>query len=121
MSKVKYINKDEIVYLSPRYGKTVTVPVGYPSDGATFAEDIYSDSWWVHDKLCDTGVWDDLTRCTNWQASMVLHDILMDEGRWIRAKRWFFWTFLLGGGEARKNGLFRLKYPRPPSLPSSWI
>jgi len=109
MGKIKYHSLKRIHYYSKRYGKWVTVPEGYPSDGATFAEDIYSDSWWVHDKLCDTGFWDDGTRVTNWQASMVLRDILLEEGRWIRAHRWFLPTFLFGGGECRKNGMLKLK------------
>jgi hypothetical protein len=109
MGKIKYICPTVIKYWSERYKKSVTVPNGYPSDGATFAEDIYSDSWWIHDILCDTGVWDDGTPLTNWQASMVLRDVLLSEGRYIRANRWFVATFLFGGGKARENGMFRLK------------
>jgi hypothetical protein len=109
VGNVKYWNKKRIEYYSERYDKKVTVPYGYPSDGATFAVDIYSDGWWVHDKLCDTGMWDDGTRCTNWQASMVLSDILKAEGRWARRWYWKWFTFLGGGGEARKNGMFTLK------------
>jgi len=110
MSDPKYKCPKEIKYYSVRYDKFVTVPEGYPSDGATFAEDIYSDSWWVHDKLCDTGKWDDGTPVTNWQASMVLRDILWVEKRYVRSFRWFFWTFLLGGEKLKKeNGWFKLK------------
>lgn len=100
-----YQNKKEIRYFSERYQKWVIVPVDYPSDGATFASDIYSDSWWVHDKLCDTGTWEDGTCVSNWQASQVLADILNDEGRWIRARRWFWATWLIGGGKCRENGM----------------
>ena len=46
-----YKNKAEIKYYSKRYNKHVTVPKGYNSDGATGAIDIYSDAWWIHDKL----------------------------------------------------------------------
>ena len=109
MSKIKYYNKKEIRYYSKRYKKWVTVAENYPSDGATFACDVYSDGWWVHDKLCDFGLFDDGTRCTNWQASMILSDILRSEGRWCRAIYWTPLTFLFGGGSARKNGMFKLK------------
>ena len=91
---------------SERYGKTVTVPAGYHSDGATGAIDIYSDGWWVHDWLCDHGVWDDGSPCNNWQASTVLSDILRAEGRWVRAIYWWPATWLFGGGKARKNGMW---------------
>lgn len=101
-----YYCPKEIVYESPRYKKTVTVPEGYPSDGATGAIDIYSDSWWVHDVLCDRGTFDDGTPCTNWQASQVLQDILKKEGRWFRSKYWFWFTWLFGGGKARDNGMY---------------
>jgi hypothetical protein len=101
-----YILDHEICYFSHRYQKTVTVPVGYESDGATGAIDIYTHSWWVHDKLCDTGVFDDGTLCNNWQASQVLSDILQKEGRWIRAQYWFTFTWLFGGGKARDNGMW---------------
>jgi hypothetical protein len=101
-----YFNKEAFRYRVRRYVKTVTVPLGYPSDGATGARDISSMAWWVHDVLCDTGKWDDGTPCTNIQASMVLYDILESEGRWFRKYTWSVATFLLGGGEARKNGMF---------------
>lgn len=102
----KYTRPADLVYTSPRYGKTVTVPKGYRSDGATGpAIDIWSDAWWVHDVLCDRGTWDDGTPCTNWQASAVLADILADEGRWARAIYWRWSTWLFGGGKARANGM----------------
>jgi hypothetical protein len=109
MGKIKYINKAVIKYWSKRYKKFVTVPLNYLSDGATFACDIYSDGWWVHDKICDTGMFDDGTRCTNWQASCILGDILRSEGRWARARYWKWFTFAAGGGKARDNGMFKLK------------
>ena len=109
MSKPKYLNKKEICYHSFRYGKCVVVPEGYPSDGATFAADIYSDGWWIHDKLCDSGMFEDGTPCTNWQASQILSDVLADEGRWMRKHYWKWATFLLGGGKARENGMLHLK------------
>ena len=98
---MNYTNKKEIVYHSKRYDKTITVLEGYNSDGATGAIDIYSDSWWIHDKLCDTGVFDDGTKCTNFQASTILSDILKSEGRWARALYWWPITYLFGGGRCR--------------------
>ena len=98
-----YILEYDIYYYSERYGRSVSVPKGYKSDGATGAIDIYTESWWCHDKLCDTGMWDDGTICTNWQASTVLSDILKKEGRWLRAQYWFTFTWLFGGGKCRKN------------------
>lgn len=103
---IKYWCPQEINYFSERYGKGVTVSRGYPSDGATGAKDINSTGWWVHDVLCDRGTWDDGSKVTNWQASMVLRDILWKEGYYFRAHRWLVATWLLGGGKARVNGMF---------------
>lgn len=106
MYKAKHHNKKEIIYYSLRYGQFITVPKGYPSDGATGAFDISSDGWWVHDVICDRGTWDDGTEISNWEASQVLQDILASEGRWFRKHTWFWSTWLLGGGEARTNGMW---------------
>ena len=91
--RIKYYCPYRITYRSPRYGKFVTVPKGYPSDGATGAFDIWSESWWVHDALTDRGTWDDGTPCTNWQASAVIGDILKHEGRRFRAVYWRWFTY----------------------------
>lgn len=109
MGKIKYYNEHGFKYYSKRYDKSVTIPKGDPSDGATCAPDIYSRSWWVHDMLCKRGTFDDGTRCTNLQASMVLSDILWSEKQWLRAGPWWLMTFLFGGDKARKNGMVRLK------------
>ena len=103
---MSYFLKYDINYYSKRYDKVVIVPLGYESDGATGAIDIHSEAWWIHDKLCDTGVFEDGTLCTNWQASQVLSDVLRKEGRWIRAQYWFTFTWLFGGGKARDNGMW---------------
>lgn len=121
VSKYKYKLLQPIRYWSKRYQKWIKLPVGYLSDGATGAIDIdgpircerlednnvvyTSMAWWVHDKLCDTGVFEDGTPCTNWQASQVLQDILYKEGRYVRAHRWFWATWLFGGDKARENGM----------------
>jgi hypothetical protein len=92
-------------YESPRYCKSVTLPDGMLSDGATGAMDITSRGWWIHDQLCNRGQWDDGTPLSNWECSQVLQDVLKAEGRYWQSKRWFWATWLFGGGEARKNGM----------------
>jgi len=104
-----YILLNNNVYYSRRYKKFLAIFEGDCSDGATWAIDILSRGWWFHDKVCNTGMWLDGTPLTNWQCSRVISDILRDEGRWVRSIRWFIATFLLGGGECRDNGMFRLK------------
>ena len=101
-----YINRKQFTYWSSRYHKSVTVPVGFHSDGATGAIDIpKSKSWWVHDVLCETCVSDDGTPCTNWQASRVLSDILEAEGHTLRSYGWLWSTFLFGGTKIKeRNG-----------------
>ena len=109
--KYKYKLLTSYRYYSKRYSKHITVPYGYLSDGATGAKDIHSWSWWVHDKLCDTGMFDDGTKCSNWQASRILSDILASEWsiqrpfRGIRSFLWLPATWLFGGGKCRENGM----------------
>lgn len=105
-SGYKYELLEGVHYHSKRYGKDVILEKGFKSDGASGAFDIHSLAWWVHDKLCETGVWSDGTSITNWQASRVLSDILRSEGRWIRSWRWFWATWLFGCSKARKNGMW---------------
>jgi len=107
--KKPYLLCSRYLYYSVRYDKHVQLMVGDRSDGATGAFDIQSLSWWVHDKLCITGQWEDGTKLTNWQCSRVLSDILWDEGRYFRSGYWLFATFFMGGGKARDNGMFKLK------------
>ena len=108
----KYIRLEEFSYFSNRYSKSITVLPGELSDGATGAMDIDSDSWWVHDKVCATGKWDDGTPINNWQASYVISAILWQEWsiqrpfRGVRAMLWRPATWLFGGGKARENGMF---------------
>lgn len=103
-----------ISYYSKRYGKFIFVEKGYTEKGyspsnATGVFDIYSAAWWVYCKLCDNGMWVGGDRVTNWCASMVLVDMLRREKIYFSAVYWFVETFLFGGGEARKNGMFLLK------------
>lgn len=103
-----YVVLTELWYYSIRYNKWVVCDVGDISDGATGAYDIDSFGWLFHDDLCNTGTFHYGTPCTNWQASNVVSDILALEGRYVRAITWKYATFIGGGGEARKNGMFKL-------------
>jgi predicted metal-dependent HD superfamily phosphohydrolase len=94
--RIFYRLNESIVYYSKRYKNTLTCLKGELSDGATGATDIVSLAWWVHDKVCTTWRWDNGAKITKWQASMILHDILLEEGRCIRAVGWLLVTFLLG-------------------------
>ena len=98
-----------LLYHSKRYAKWIAVEVDYFSDGATGGFDIFSEAWWLHDKLCDSGTWSDGSLVTNWQASMVIGDVLLREKRYLRSAYWWCLTFLFGGGKARENGMFKLK------------
>jgi len=116
--KIMYRLNEPFTYYSHRYDKFVTVSTKDLSDGATGAADITSRCWWVHDQLCNTGVFDDGTKCSNWQASQILQDIMVEESppkgweryrpssRYWQSTRWFFATLLFGGGKARENGIF---------------
>jgi hypothetical protein len=117
--ELRYIVFEMQRYFSKRYGKYVTIEAGFRTDGATGAFDIrgkvkvydtwgkefifVSLSWIVHDKLCDTGIFCDGTKCTNKQASTILSDILRSEGRWARAIYWWPMTYFFGGGKCRDN------------------
>lgn len=97
-------------YYSPRYNRHITISYGMFSDGATSARDLKNtDAWIVHDAICRWAVWDDGTKITNWEASMVLADILWRDGYKFEATTWLWATFLFGGGAARENGMFRIK------------
>lgn len=93
-------------YFSKRYQKRVEIKTtDKPYDGATGAMDIDSFGWLFHDVLCRDGCFSNGSKCTNWQASQVLSDILKSEDRWFRSKSWLWATWLFGGGKARKNGM----------------
>lgn len=104
--KLGYEVKENLAYWSVRYRKWVTIKKGDKSDGATSAPDIDSWCWLIHDDLCNFGVFEDGSKCTNWQASKILSDILRTEGKWLRSFTWFTATWLFGGGKARGNGMF---------------
>lgn len=83
-------------YYSKRYDKWVHVDLGDHSDGATYAKDIDSFGWLVHDDLKRVKLFEDGTVCTNLQASFILYDILLEEGYWFRARSWYSTTLLWG-------------------------
>lgn len=93
-----YVLDAPVTYYSPRYRKSITCPAVMWSDGASGpAVDVASLAWWVHDRVCETGTWDDGTACTPWQRSTVLADILRSEGRWFRARTWWAATLVWDG------------------------
>ena len=96
-----YILDEDIVYLSPRYNKFLTVKAGATSDGATGALDIFSMSWWVHDEICKTCKWDDGEKISALQAALVLFDILWQEKHYLRSIYWGVTTFLAGCKKCR--------------------
>lgn len=124
-----YINPEFITYKDPKTGKTLTVPPGYKSDGATGGFDVCPPSFFAHDWGCGNylgdgpkpvgGVWDDGSKMTNWQLSTLHSNMLKECAKTKNYKRktllnlMSLWrwpaTFLFGGGTARKNGLFKLK------------
>lgn len=104
-----YALDEPLSYWSPRFRKRKTVPRGTESDGATWAPDILSLSWWIHDELCKDGTWDDGTPVTAYQAARVLGDILWTEKQWLRSVLWGLLTFLFGCLKCRENGWLWIK------------
>lgn len=127
---MKYQLLEEYFYKSGMFNRSITIPEGRKSDGATGARDLgvamtglkgiwyrilarvfqttstkKTAAWFVHDELCLTGKWDDGTRISNFICSTVLSVILHNDGYNREAIWWWFATFFAGGGEARKNGL----------------
>jgi hypothetical protein len=95
--RTRYRLLEAIVYMDKRTGKVATIPANYVSNGASGpAIDIASLSWLVHDWLVETMRWDDGSYCSIFQSSLVLHDILVEENRRLRAKTWFLATLLYG-------------------------
>lgn len=115
----KYTLAEDFVYHDPRYKKSITLYRGMRSDGSTGGVDLYSGYWGVHDAICNRGKWDDGSRISNWQASKIASYILRKEYATNETRYWLEWrflrgpyvfwaTFLGGGGEARKNGMFKV-------------
>jgi hypothetical protein len=115
-TKMKYTEEKGFTYHSERYDKSITIPPGRQSDGATAAPDLCPKAFFVHDEICIKGKWDDGTEITNFQASTVYYDILEEEGKKNPYKfgpfkferfgirkydRWVV-TFLFGGEKLKK-------------------
>jgi hypothetical protein len=105
-SVLGYKVNESIAYYSERYDRWIGAEKGDRSDGATYAKDLDSFGWIFHDELCNGGTFELGAKCSNWQASHVLTDIMKEEGYWFRTRSWFWGTWLAGGGEARDNGMF---------------
>jgi len=71
---------EQYVYYSKRYNRSIKIPVGFYSDGATDAPDIDTDAWIVHDHICRYAEWHDGTPIDNWTASSVLGDWVIFSG-----------------------------------------
>lgn len=100
----KYVLLMSAEYYSERFNRWVEVKSGMLSDGATGAMDLRGSwSWWYHDQLCNTGLWQCGTPCSAWEASMVLCDILDEEGRELRKFTWKWATFLFGSWKIKSE------------------
>jgi len=95
-----------LAYYSERYKKWVGVERGDKSDGATYAKDINSFGWLFHDELKVCGTFEDGTRCSNWQASVILGDLLALQGRWFRRYTWLSTTYVFGEVKSLFSRLF---------------
>jgi len=84
-------------YHSKRYDKYINITVDdLPYDGATFAKDVNTFAWLFHDVLKRDQCFADGSHCGNYKASMILRDILKEDGRDIRAVYWFVGTLVWG-------------------------
>jgi hypothetical protein len=117
MRKIKYYKIGDVyicsqpyVYYSERYEKRILIPEGAPSNGANGVIDLCPTAFFIHDFGCITGTWLDGTPMCNRELSTVYHDILCTFGFWWIAKVRWIGTFFLGGGRARKNGMWRVKH-----------
>lgn len=99
-------------YYSPRYKKSITIPAGYPSNGANLVKDRVPTAFFVHDRGCEWGLWSDGTKMCNRELSFVYYDILrVFDVAWFYSFCRLVGTFIGGGGAARKNGLWRVRNP----------
>lgn len=108
----------------------VFIPKGRLSDGATAARDLGAKEtgwrgkwqkiiaylmhspigvvtccWFVHDEVCISGKLADGRKISNLVASSIIGIQLLLDGYKIEPFTWGVFTFLGGGGEARKNGM----------------
>lgn len=81
----KYVNKIQRTFITRYEGKTVTVPIDFESDGATYAPNI-GFGWLFHDHMFKYGKFDDGTPLKWRQANRIMVDVMEAEGwpRWVR-------------------------------------
>lgn len=96
-------------YFSVRHGKAKTVPDRFWSDGATCAPDHRSMGWQVHDVICEIPRWDDGTPIYPWQAALVLHDIMHEEGLHLLDALWAAGTMTFGCRKTWNNVWLKLR------------
>jgi len=94
--------------------KLITVPKGFVCNGATWAPDIESDSWLIHDWLYCHQKFDDDYPCSRHIADFIMIEILKEEGGIPRSMyRWAFSVlvkinpfkvFDKAWGEGKKSG-----------------
>jgi hypothetical protein len=101
-----YILLEDVLVFSERYQKWIIALTGEEFDGASGAIDVCPLAWIPHDVLCRDGEFADGSLCSNLEASFVISDQLWKYGRKVRAVGWFIATWVGGGGEARKNGMW---------------
>lgn len=101
----KYVTTEN--YIFKFFSKEKTIEKGFSSDGATCARDLNTDAWLIHDSMCVLPYWNCGTPIPNIVGSAVLACVLYRDGYWIEAIPWFLATFLFGGGEMRKIGMFK--------------
>lgn len=100
------------VYYSHRYNRTIKLPYGMLSDGATGALDVCPRAFFVHDRICNFPEFSDeflspkARKITAWIAANILSDILKAEGYGLRSRTWFWATFFFGCDKAKANGWF---------------
>jgi hypothetical protein len=102
--KTYYKLEEPIMYISHRYSKTITVRSIIPLHCR-------------YDILVSTMQWDDGSYCNPWKSSMVLHDILLKENRWFRAKTWFIATMIyeyVMGNTPKGNNINKIDTNLPP-------
>ena len=134
---MRYELLDDHTCIVPYLGYIIPLKKGMKSDGATMARDLgatetgwrkywakfiggitnkvnklldngITDAWYGHDDICNTGMIGG-RRVSNFTASLCLSLLLWKDGYRAEAFTWFLPTFIGGGGEAKKNGMFRVK------------
>ena len=72
-----------------RYKKWMFIAEGYPSNGANIVKDRCPTAFFLHDKGCNTGTWEDGTKMCNRELSFIYYDTLKyfghDDVAWIKA------------------------------------